>query len=118
MEHRKNIRFNTFAVVALLFLLVASIVMNLVQIHKIDMLENTHTQQLQELNQKIVGLQSENWENFPRLNFFDEYAVIVAHDGTNIYHKYGCSYLETSNGFWILHTDVAAKDYAECPYCN
>ena len=51
--------------------------------------------------------------------FFFLYAEIVANDGTNRYHKYGCSWLDTKeNTFWIYNTASAEERFQECPYCH
>lgn len=68
-------------------------------------------------NQIEHGDVEEN-SDWKKIQFFDRYAEIVSNDGTNIYHKYGCSVLDTSKGFWIINTGEAQKDYRECPYCH
>lgn len=52
-----------------------------------------------------------------KLDFFDEHAVVIADDGTGIYHRYGCSYLDVSS-FWIFNTEYADyMEYTPCSHC-
>ena len=52
-----------------------------------------------------------------KLDFFDEHAVVIADDGTGIYHRYGCSYLDVSS-FWIFNTEYAEyMEYTPCSHC-
>ena len=73
---------------------------------------------IKRLESEIDDLEDEKWDNWDKLNFFDTYAEIVPDDGTRKYHKWGCSKLDTSNGFWIFNTPAAADDYTECSYCH
>lgn len=73
---------------------------------------------IKRLEGEIDDLEDEKWDNWSKLYFFDTYAEIVPDDGTRKYHKWGCSKLDTSNGFWIFNTAAAADDYTECSYCH
>ncbi len=53
-----------------------------------------------------------------KADFMDDHIVIVADDGTNIYHSYGCSKLDTSS-FWAFNTEAAKGDgYKPCSKCQ
>ena len=70
--------------------------------------------QIDQLNNRVSVL----LEKEETADFFDANAEIIGDDGTDTYHKYGCSHLDLSNGYWIYNT-VAADNYAwECPYCH
>lgn len=48
--------------------------------------------------------------------FYIDHAVVVA-SGSNVYHRYGCSKLDTSH-FYIYNTEAAiSRGYRECPDC-
>ena len=58
-------------------------------------------------------------DNLFKVIFFDSHAEIVGDDGTKVYHKYGCSKLDRSNGFWIYNTEAAeSKGYTKCTLCH
>ncbi len=74
---------------------------------------------IKRLEGEIEDLEDENWDNLFELSFFRNYAEIVGDDGTKVYHKYGCTKLDTSDGFWIFNTEAAeGRDYTACPYCH
>lgn len=73
---------------------------------------------IKNLEKKIDELEDESWDNWSKLYFFDSYAEIVPDDGSRTYHKWGCSKLDTSDGFWIFNTAAAEDDYKKCPYCH
>ena len=50
------------------------------------------------------------------LKFFDEYARVLPDDGSKIYHRYGCSKLNTKS-FWIYNTDLAKLNGSPCREC-
>lgn len=50
--------------------------------------------------------------------FLDDYVVVVEDDGTDSYHKYGCSQLPLSS-FWTYNIEGAkGKDYRPSLLCN
>jgi RNA polymerase subunit RPABC4/transcription elongation factor Spt4 len=52
------------------------------------------------------------------LSFYEQHAVVVPDDGTNLYHTYGCDYLDTSS-FWIYNTEAAIDEgFKPCPHCQ
>ncbi len=71
-----------------------------------------------DLTDKYYDLLLENFDQGEKLDFYEEHAVVVADDGTNIYHTYGCSYLDTSY-FWIYNTEAAiGQGFKPCPHCQ
>lgn len=64
-----------------------------------------------------------NWQNRdylkiePQYRFFDSYARIVPNDGSNLYHKYGCKELDSSEKFWIYNEAAAKEKASPCPTC-
>ena len=67
---------------------------------------------INELERNISSLEDELW-------FFCNKAEIVPDNGTETYHKWDCSRLDLSKGFWIFNTEYAEwMDYRECPYCH
>lgn len=77
------------------------------------------------LQSKVVSLESDvSWftekssSDSEKLSFMDSHVVIVADDGSKLYHKYGCSRLNLSY-FWIYNSEAAwDKGYRPCSYCN
>lgn len=69
------------------------------------------TKRLSELSSEVSALKR-------KTSFFDRYAVIAPNDGSKIYHRYDCTYLNNSVGFWI-YNDWAAQSlgFKPCPYC-
>ena len=71
------------------------------------------------LRKENVSLENANRINWQKLNFYDNSAVIIGDDGTNIYHKYGCIRLNDSKGYWIHNIEYAEYlNYDRCPICN
>ena len=60
----------------------------------------------------------EKYENLYNQNrFYEKHAVVVSDDGTNRYHKYGCSLFDDSK-YWIFNIEYAEwKGYQACPRC-
>ena len=70
-------------------------------------------------DQAIERLRAEISEYTPLVRFCEEYVEVIGNDGTDTYHKYGCKYLDISQGFLILNTDAAKiGGFIECPYCR
>ena len=80
---------------------------------------------ISDLNKQIEDLQDdyfdslmENLHQLTKINFYEKHAVVVPDDGTNLYHTYGCDYLDTSS-FWIYNTEAAiSKGFKPCPHCQ
>lgn len=73
---------------------------------------------IKRLEDELDDLKEERWDNLAKLRFFDNYAEIIPDNGTRTYHKWGCSKLDTSDGFWIFNTAAAEDDYKKCPHCH
>lgn len=71
------------------------------------------------LANKVSDLENTNWENLKKLCFYDDAVVVIGNDGTDVYHKYGCSKLDISNGYLILNSEAADYiGYEKCSWCN
>ena len=74
---------------------------------------------LEYLRKTNADLREQNQENSSELRFFRNHAEIVGDDGTDVYHKYGCTWLDTSDGLWIFNSENAKyQGYKKCPYCH
>lgn len=63
---------------------------------------------------------SESYKDLENLGgeFFDKYAVILPDDGSNIFHRYGCSRMDSEKSFWIFNVDAAkGKGFSACTQC-
>ena len=75
--------------------------------------------EIYDLESEIEDLEDEKSEAQVKENFFDSHAEIVVNDGTDKYHKWGCSEIDLSNGFLILNSEAAeAAGYYKCPDCH
>ena len=109
-QYFRGLRFTKFSVTVIILALVIAALSTLCVLQS-KTIENMET--------KVSDLEDEKRDNRAKLNFFDNYVEIVPNDGTRKYHKWGCSKLDTSNGFWIFNTAAAAEDdYKKCPYCH
>lgn len=130
-KYFRGIKINRFSITVTIFILIiiTSMTLNIIQYNKIDYLSwrETYLQNrvnkleadVSDLEDVVSNLEDEKWDNWFKLRFFDNYAEIVGDDGTNVYHKYGCSRLDTSDGFWIYNTGAAKnRRYSECPFCH
>lgn len=85
----------------------------------------THKSRIESYQKKLAArdktieeLQDENLNLLLEISFYDWHAVIVGDDGTKKYHKYGCPYLDTSDGLWIYNTENAKhRGYKPCSHC-
>ena len=111
-QYFKGIKFNKFLTVVLILSLViiSSMILNIVQIEKINELKedkeywyNKYVSKSNDYNKKNTELIKKDSE----LKFYKNNVVIVYDDGSNRYHIHGCSN-HTDNSFWV-YTDVAAK---------
>ena len=74
---------------------------------------------IKRLEGEIEDLEDEKWDNWAKLSFYDRSVVIIPDDGSKTYHKYGCSKLDTSNGYWILNEEATDYyGYKKCTKCN
>jgi len=79
---------------------------------------STKQSTINRLESKVDDLEDEKWDNWAKLNFFDTYAEIVPSDGTNTYHKWGCSKMDDDARFRIFNTAAVEDNYKKCPYCH
>ena len=81
---------------------------------KITNLEN----EVSDLESQLSEVRSNSFEQWWKLYFYEEHVVVVPDDGTNLYHTYGCDYLDTSS-FWVYNTEAAVNlGYNPCRYCQ
>lgn len=79
-----------------------------------DIKENQET--IDFLEETKDDLVKENSKIESKLEFFDDYAVLINED-SELYHNYGCEDFDDSN-FWIYNIDAAEdKGYHACPNC-
>lgn len=129
-KYFRGIKINRFSITVTVFILIilTSITLNIIQYNEIDYLSGRETylqnkvenleDEVLDLEDEVSDLKDEKWDNWVKLRFFDNYAEIVGDDGTDVYHKYGCSRLDTSDGFWIYNTEAVKNQYSKCPYCH
>lgn len=88
--------------------------------------------QIAELNVKVSELEDEvatrdhtiekfledNSDMHAEIRFYDNHIVFIGDNGSNKYHKYDCSYLDMSDGFYAYNTENAKyQGYEPCPHC-
>ena len=129
-QYFRGFRFTKFSITVIALALVIATVSTLCVLQYVNAQElkdetsdlerqvSTKQSTINRLENEIDDLEDEKWYNWAKLNFFDSYAEIVGDDGTNKYHKWGCSKLDTSDGFWIFNTEAAKGDYYKCTYCH
>ena len=107
-------------IVILSVLLITSIGFNIYQYSEIDYLswkKGDLEDQVSDLQGEVRELESEQWENYSKLRFFDNHAVLVD-EHSRKYHKYGCEDFDGSY-FWIYNTEAAeGKGYYACSKCH
>ena len=78
---------------------------------------NEYQELIREKEDLISSLIDAGFEDWSNLQFYEEYVVFVSDDGTNRYHKYGCSKFDDAY-FWAFNVDAAIdKGYTPCPHC-
>ena len=91
-------------------LLSISIICNIVQAMDInsykDIVDDQHNT-IEEKTNTIFALIDAGYEDWMKLQFYENNVVVVSDDGTNLYHKYGCEDFDDSY-FWAYN-----KEYAE-----
>lgn len=123
-KYFKGIRFNKIFFIVLVFsiALITAIGFNIYQYSEIDSLEwqvSNLESKKNKLQKEVDALEDEKWDNYWELKFFRDYAEIVPDDNSRTYHKYGCSKLDTSDGFWIYNSEAAKGDgYKKCSACH
>ncbi len=129
-QYFRGFRFTKFSITVIALSLVIAVVSTLCVLQYVNKMElkdeignlegqiSTKEVTIDRLENKVGDLEDEKWDNSAKLDFFDNYAEIVGDDGTNKYHKWGCSKLDTSYGFWIFNTEAVIGDYYKCTYCH
>lgn len=127
-QYFRGFRFTKFSTTVIVMSLVIAIVSTLCVFQYVNTQDriNDLEKQLDTKQSIIINLQEEeaslrkdHLKNWLKARFFDENAEIIGSNNPKYYHKYGCSALDTSDGFWIYHTNAAIiLGYVECPYCH
>lgn len=121
-QYFKGIKFNRFltTVLILSLLIISSIILNIVQILKINELNadiEYYTQKSSEQQTRIATLEKNIKERNNDLDFYLKYAVIV-NDNSKKYHAHGCNDLEDSS-FRIYNISQAENlGYSACSKCS
>ena len=130
-QYFRGFKFTKFSVtVTVLALIIATIstlcILQYINTQKMedkisDLTQESNIKQytIDHLRNKIDDLENKDWETTKKLFFFDAHAEIIGDDNTKIYHKYGCTKLDTSDGFWILNSEAAeSRGYTKCSRCH
>lgn len=130
-KYFKGLRFNKFSVTVIIssVLIIGLSILNIAQYQNNNQLQqdvknlksrlNYKEIEISDLEYEISELEYEKRKNRDKLNFYNRSVVIVGDDGTDVYHKYGCSRLDISNGCWIMNPEAADySDYTRCSLCN
>ena len=71
-----------------------------------------------DLYKENIDLRTQNTSMSSKISFYDWAVVIVPDDGSKKYHKYGCSYLDMSDGFYAYNPENARYfGYKPCSHC-
>ncbi|MFI3313709.1 MAG: hypothetical protein R3Y62_07455 [Eubacteriales bacterium] len=75
------------------------------------------TEQVTSMAELMVTMTEEQTALTEAYDFMNEFVVFVSDDGTNLYHKYGCSEFNDSS-FWAYNRSLAETNgNSPCPYC-
>lgn len=72
-----------------------------------------------ELKKSVTDLESKVRNLTTKSEFMDKHIVVVNEtDGKKVYHKYGCSYFDSSS-FWAYNNEQikGREGYTKCPHC-
>lgn len=109
-EKKRNFK---IPLIVVSILLVLSFTLNLYQLG----INNQNDQKLEKTSEEKRKLEQEVKQDREKLDFLDEYIVMVEDDNTDLYHKYEC-YKFKGKDFWAYNIDQAeALGYEPCPYC-
>ena len=148
MQYFRGLRFTKFSVTVIILSLVIAVLSTVcvLQFLNVQTLGNAHQTEIDKLESNISSLEQqvknkestiktkdstikrlegeiddledEKWDNWAKLSFYDRSVIIIPDDGSKTYHKYGCSKLDTSNGYWILNEEAADYyGYKKCTKC-
>ena len=80
---------------------------------------NDHKTTITIQKQEIETLESYKDFYHDYFEFCNDYVAVIGDDGTDLYHRYGCSKLDTSMGFWVLNNEAAEyRGYTRCSHCH
>lgn len=80
------------------------------QINNLHSTINSKTQSLKDYRNEVYNLNKQ-------IEFMNNHVAICPLDGSGLYHRYGCEYLDTSH-FMIYNTEQAPNEgYSPCYYC-
>lgn len=127
-QYFKGISFKTFLVIMLCILLFLSLALNILLCFIIaDLRENSVTltrenstlrSEKDQLNTTNTTLNSTISKYKKEIDFYNKYVVLVADDGTDLYHHYNCYYFQACDSFWIYYVKEAEdKGFSPCPDC-
>ena len=80
---------------------------------------NNKQNQINTLNTTVINQKvdyEEIWDLREQVDFMNKYIVIVP-SNTNVYHKYGCQYLDTSSFSAFNITNAKGQGYVACTHC-
>lgn len=120
----------TVMLVIFAVLLIGSLVVNYLLMQKAQKIEREYnkmedvSEELSETERKLrrtenelLALEQETGEALIFLEFYEENAAVVGESG-NLYHRYGCQYLDI-NSFSIYSVDLAEfMGHTRCPHCH
>jgi hypothetical protein len=116
-QYFKGIKLSKVAITAIAFVVIIAILSTICVMQQMKIRKMQAT--IDFLDNELGVLYLEQYENQRKLQFYDKHVVIVPNNGTDTYHKWGCSKLDTSVGGWIYNTEAAVGNgYRACPYCN
>ena len=83
--------------------------------HTIEVFSET----IDTLRAKLDNYEINNFSDYRKLKFYDEYIALVTKDGTKKYHKYECEDYNKSSTFWAYNISAAeSRGYYPCPKCH
>ncbi len=106
---KDSVRKSDRAVILIAVLVLVVIVMSVLLFQAYD--------EIDYLEYRVDGLMRNRTEKLDKLDFYDTYIVIVPDDGSGLYHKYDCAYLDRSCDFWAFNIDAAKGEYEPCSHC-
>ena len=127
-QYFKGFKINKFSITIMLFSFVIILVSILCasqysdiqelksEIVSLETLVNAKQEHIDRLKNKIDDMEDDRDEDRDKLEFYEEYAVLV-NEGSDYYHKYGCPMFDESS-FWIYNIAAAeSRGYEPCFDC-
>lgn len=76
-----------------------------------------------ELNKKVAENNTEQYRKLYNETkwkaWFMDRSVVIVPAYSSTYHKYGCQYLDTSDGYYVFNPGTAeVQGYRACKHCN